>query len=192
MADTACIVGVIADTHVPDRAPCLPQRALQIFRQAGVTAILHAGDICTPAVLTELEAVAPVYAVRGNRDWFSLRHLPRQRLLEIGGARIGLIHGHGTLRQYLSEKPHILLHGLDARRYIPRLLAAFPEVDVIVFGHLHLPVQERVDGRLIFNPGSACCRDLSPRPPGVGLLRIRSAGAVEGEFIPLSSAAPDV
>jgi hypothetical protein len=140
-------------------------------------------------VLTELEKVAPVYAVRGNRDWLSLSRLPRQRLLEIAGAKIGLIHGHGTWRQYLGEKPRILLRGLEVRRYIPRLLAAFPEADAIIFGHLHIPMNERVDGRLIFNPGSACCQDLSPHRPGVGLLYIQPGSVVEGEFIEFQSVA---
>ena len=61
-------LGVISDTHIPDRARRLNERVIPVFREAGVSAILHAGDVSTPRVLKQLEEVAPVYATRGNRD----------------------------------------------------------------------------------------------------------------------------
>jgi putative phosphoesterase len=63
-------LGVLADTHIPDRVPTLNPRVIQVFRQAQVSAILHAGDVSVPQVLAELEKIAQVYAVRGNRDIF--------------------------------------------------------------------------------------------------------------------------
>ncbi len=62
-------LGVVADTHVPDKAKTLNPQVLAILRQAEVSAILHAGDISSPGVLTALGEIAPVYAVLGNRDW---------------------------------------------------------------------------------------------------------------------------
>ena len=91
----AITLGLIADTHIPDRRSSLHPQILTAFKEAGVAAILHAGDICSPQVLERLETVAPVYAVRGNRDWVLLRHLPSTRLLEFGGIRVAMAHGHG-------------------------------------------------------------------------------------------------
>jgi predicted phosphodiesterase len=64
------ILGVLADTHIPDRVPGLNPRVLKIFQQARVSEILHAGDVSIPQVLEELRQVAPVSVVQGNRDFF--------------------------------------------------------------------------------------------------------------------------
>jgi putative phosphoesterase len=69
-------LGVIADTHIPDRARSLDPQLLSIFDAAQVKAILHAGDVCVPRILDELGEIAPVHAVRGNRDLWALRQLP--------------------------------------------------------------------------------------------------------------------
>jgi len=177
------IVGVISDTHVPDRAARLAPRALEIFQQAGVAAILHAGDISAAPALAALEQIAPVYAVCGNRDGRILPRLPERRVVTLGGVRIGLAHGHGSLWDYVAEKPYILLHGLQPERYIQRVLGWFPDVDVVVFGHIHLQVNQRVDGRLVFNPGTACGRGYGDVVPGVGLLHITPGEAVRGEIV---------
>jgi hypothetical protein len=180
-------LGIIADTHIPDRAQCLHPGALECFQRSGVHVILHAGDVSVPRVLAELEIIAPVYAVRGNRDWVYLRHLPWVHKLNIEGVLIGLIHGHGDLAHYLTDKAHYLLYGLQEQRYIARVLSVLTSVRVIVFGHLHIPVNRWVDGRLVFNPGSACCPDKKGVAPSVGLLHIHAGGQVEGEIIPLDA-----
>ena len=69
-------LGVISDTHIPDRTPQLNPRVLEVFQQARVTQILHAGDIMVQSVLDELATIAPVQAVCGNRDIWNLKHLP--------------------------------------------------------------------------------------------------------------------
>ena len=168
---------------IPDRMPRLNPRVLPIFRDAGVQAILHAGDVCVPRVLRELETVAPVQAVRGNRDWVSLRQLPTSLRLEYGGVSIGLTHGHGNLSRYLIEKPRNLLFGLKEERYINYALSLFPEVEVVVFGHMHRVVIQRVGGKLVFDPGSACCVGDNQKGPSVGLLHIHAEGQVEAEVI---------
>jgi putative phosphoesterase len=180
------VLGVIADTHVPDRAAGLKPGVLPIFRQAGVQAILHAGDVCIPAVLAELETVAPVYAVRGNRDWVYLKDLPFQRRLTFGGVKIGLAHGHGNLSSYVKDKLHHLVYGLDEERYFKRMLATFPNMDVIVFGHMHVSVNLRRGHQLLFDPGSACIPEEENSAPSVGLLRIHDGGEVQGEILYLT------
>ena len=94
-------LGVISDTHVPDWVDRLHPKTIGIFKEAKVDAILHAGDICSPEVISQLERVAPVFAVRGNRDIYLLSKLPRVRLLTFAGHRIALVHGHGRWNHYL-------------------------------------------------------------------------------------------
>ena len=178
------ILGIIADTHVPDRLPGLDPRVLEIFRQAAVSQILHAGDISVQSVLDELETVAPVQAVCGNRDIFALPHLPSKLLLEVEGVRIGLMHGHGTLLSYFFDKLDFIMHGKRVGRYLNRALATFPDVDIIIFGHLHLPGLLNLDGKLIFNPGSPCCPNPLNVSPSVGLLHCE-AGQLRAEIVAL-------
>jgi hypothetical protein len=181
-------LGIIADTHIPDRVPRLHPNVLPVFRQAGVQAILHAGDVSVPRVLKELETVAPVHAVRGNRDWVSLGRLPKSLRLEFGGVKIGLAHGHGNFWRYMIEKPLNLLMGLKKERYINYMLSVFPDVDVIVFGHMHLVVNQCLEGKLVFDPGSACCAEDEVKGPTVGLLHLKGEGQVEAEVVYLKTA----
>ena len=179
------VLGVLADTHIPDRSRGLHPDILPKFREAGVEAILHAGDVSAPGVLQELEEVAPVFAVQGNRDWVLLGHLPRHQFLVFEGVDLVLEHGHGQWRNYLVDRTHYMLFGMQVSRYRNRLLASYPQVRVIVYGHLHIPEISWVGDRLLFNPGSASVphKDFTP---SVGILNIQSGGEVEGEIIKLS------
>lgn len=181
-------LGVIADTHIPDRQPGLHPNVLPVFQREGVQAILHAGDVSVPRVLDELATVAPVYAVRGNRDFYRLRHLPSQLRMEFAGVTIGLAHGHGNLPRYLIEKPRNLLLGLKEENYIRYMLSVFTDVDVIIFGHLHRMVNQQREGKLVFDPGSACCALEKQKGPSVGVLRIHAGGPVKAEVIYLKTA----
>lgn len=177
-------LGVISDTHIPDRVPQLNNRVLEVFRQTGVAQILHAGDIMTQAVLDKLALVAPVQAVCGNRDVWNLKHLPSHLQLEVDGVRIGLTHGHGKLSDYIYEKFDIALKGKRVGRYLQRVVADFPEADVIVFGHLHVPGILNLDGKLVINPGSACCPYPRSLKPSVALLHVIS-GTAHAEIVEL-------
>jgi len=166
-------LGVIGDTHVPDRRPALDPRILEILRSRDIQAILHAGDVSAPWVIKELEQIAPVYAVRGNRDWLRLRHLPFQRIMDFGGVTIAMTHGHGGWMRYFLDKPYYTLHGYHHERIVPRLLAGFQHAKVIIFGHGHLPLNEWIDGRLIFNPGSPHFPTERKVAPSLGFLHIQ-------------------
>ncbi|HEY7820040.1 MAG TPA: metallophosphoesterase family protein [Vicinamibacteria bacterium] len=121
------LVGVISDTHNLVR----PQ-ALSALKRSVL--ILHAGDVCRPEVLEELEKIAPVVAVRGNNDRGSwARSLPISRTLDVSGRRIHVIH---DLKE-LAIDP------------------AAQKMDAVVSGHSHRPVVERREGVLYLNPGSA-------------------------------------
>lgn len=171
-------IGLIADTHVPDRTRGLHARVLPLFEQANVSAILHAGDISVPRLLAQLAEVAPVLAVRGNRDLFAFDDLPLSRSLEFGGVHIGLAHGHMGWRNYLRDKLRYLLRGPQTFDfYAQQVCAQFPNEDVVVFGHNHDPMLRHRAGQLVINPGSACCQVLPAKPPSVGLLHIRDGKA---------------
>lgn len=178
-------LGVIADTHVPDRAPELESEILPIFEKARVKAILHAGDISAPTVLQQLGQIAPVFAVRGNRDWFMLRHLPDTRYLEFDGVPIVLTHGYGVWWAYLIDKLQFLREGYRKERYQTRLQKAFPQARVVVFGHTHYSLNLWTNDQLLFNPGSAHFPGDKKETPSLGLLHIEAGGRVKSELIHL-------
>ena len=182
--------GVIADTHVPDRFNQVAPEILSFFRQTRVNAILHAGDISSPLVIEILKQIAPVHAVRGNRDWAFGKDLPLNKELNLAGVSVGLTHGHGGFRRYLIGKLKYMRQGYDYeafRIYLPKL---FPHAKVIIFGHTHRPENRWEDGLLIFNPGAAYPCWENGYHVQVGLLHIYTEGRVEAEFIPLSENPP--
>jgi uncharacterized protein len=148
-------VVVIADTHLrrawPNRR--LPAPAVRALAEADV--ILHAGDITEPEHLDDLRRHAEVHAVLGNNDPELVGVLPETLEVELAGVRVGMIHDSGP-----------------ARGRAPRLHRTFPEADVVVFGHSHIPVNEPgVEGQLLFNPGSPTERRRQPHRT-IGILEL--------------------
>jgi len=123
------VVGLVSDTHGLVRPECL--RAL-----AGSDLILHAGDVGGAHVLEALRQIAPVHAVCGNTDVFGAG-LPARVAFEVGGLAIHVSHGN----EVGSPTPVRLVQRYGA--------------DVIVFGHTHRPVIERIGRQLVVNPGAA-------------------------------------
>lgn len=180
-------LGVLADTHIPDRTRELNPLVLEVFHRGKVNAILHAGDISTAGVLTTLEEIAPIYAVRGNRDWVALKSLPSHRLLTFNGVQVGLTHGHGNLRRYLIKRIEYVLQGYHVEMFLPVVRAQFPTADVLIFGHTHRPYLQEENSRLILNPGSPHVPEGKDSPPSVALLRIQPEGEFAGELVNLES-----
>jgi putative phosphoesterase len=139
-------IAIISDTHMPRGGRRLPSECLD--RLAAADLIIHAGDLCTVAVLRELEAIGPVVAVQGNVDDREIRKLlPETAVVALaGGLRLAVIHDAGP-----------------ARGRLERLRTRFPGTAGVVFGHSHLPLHESAeDGFQIFNPGSPTERRRSP------------------------------
>jgi putative phosphoesterase len=108
--------------------------------------ILHAGDVVAASVLAELRELAPVEAVYGNMDEPALREtLPVRRVVEVDGARIGMVHIGGPRA------------GREAR-----LAGWFPDCDAVVYGHTHVAQAEQSHGVWILNPGSPTERRKAP------------------------------
>jgi uncharacterized protein len=167
------LVAVISDTHMPRGARRLPDAFVERIRSADL--LLHAGDFMTVEVLRELEAIGPpLVGVHGNVDSAELRRLlPAERVVEVGEARIGMVHDAGPRAGRLG-----------------RMRARFGDgADAVVFGHSHLPLHERAaDGFQIFNPGSPTERRRAPAHT-MGLAEI-SGSAVEFRLIPYTASTP--
>jgi hypothetical protein len=139
-------VGVISDTHGLVR----PEAVAAL---SGADHIVHAGDVGAPEVIEALASIAPVTAVCGNNDrgaW--AKHLPATARLSIGDVRLLVLHD-------LAE--------------LDRLSLA---ADVVISGHSHRPANERRDGVLYLNPGSAGPRRFR-LPVAVARLVIRRTAA---------------
>lgn len=176
------VIGVITDTHVPQRLKALPPRVCEVFR--GVERILHAGDISSQRVLDELAQVAPVEAVAGNADLFK-HGLPLTRVIEVAGKRIGLVHGHGGWARYLRSKVRDRF-GYDEEHYLKIVYGSFGPVDAIVFGHTHRFYHAQRSGLLLFNPGPIAPDFYNTSGPQVGLLYLTSQ-SIEVEVVRVSN-----
>ncbi len=164
-------LGIITDTHIPQRIAALPPRVFEIFQ--GADRILHAGDINSQRVLDQLAEIAPVDAVAGNADLF--RHgLPLTRVIEVAGRRIGLVHGHGGWSRYLRGKVRDRL-GYNEEHYLKIVRGSFGVVDAIVFGHTHRFYQAERSGILLFNPGPVAPDFYNTSGPQVGLLHVTAS-----------------
>ncbi len=144
---------MVADTHVGEVLPELPASVPAAL--AGCDLILHAGDITCMSVLDQLGEIAPVVAVQGDHDRLAGIDLPRERIVTVRGRRIGLVHGRRSRAiempaagMSLARRRAVLL-GLH--RHMRRRLGP---VDLIVHGHLHMPVDTQVRGTRVFSPGA--------------------------------------
>jgi uncharacterized protein len=159
-------VVVLADTHTLGPSRPLPPGAWPYMETADH--ILHAGDVCDPALLDDLAAFAPLSVVAGNCDGPDVRAwgAPEHVSVELGGVSIAMLHDTGLSR---------------TRR--ERIRTRFPDARVVVYGHSHIPFNDDVDGLLLFNPGSPTWKRRAPFP-SMGILWIDD-GAVEGEVFPV-------
>ena len=142
-------VAVVSDTHMPRHGRALPRALVEGFEAHHIELVLHLGDFTGPEVVGWFEAVAPFDAVAGNNDGPEIAaRFGRSKVLEVEGFRLGLIHGDGR-------------HGTTKARAV----AAFEgqRVDVVLYGHSHIPHLERLGDRWVLNPGSPSDKRRQPR-----------------------------
>lgn len=137
---------VLSDTHMPKKGKQLPLRLMQELE--ATDAIIHAGDWSSMEVYDMLSKYAPVKGVYGNiEDENVVENLPKNELLELNGFRIGIVHGHG-------EKKTTERRAYDT--------FAEEDVDVIIFGHSHIPLLRYFKKVLLLNPGSPTDKRTQP------------------------------
>jgi len=137
---------LIADTHVPKRARDMPAVVWDEVARADV--VLHAGDWVEPSLLDALEERAErLVACWGNNDGDELRRrLPERADVILGGVRFTVVHETGASG------------GRDAR-----MARLYPDTDVLVFGHSHIPWDTTAEtGLRLLNPGSPTDRRRQP------------------------------
>jgi uncharacterized protein len=128
-------IGVLSDTHLTGITENFKETIKRAFD--GVDMIIHAGDMTGINVFNYLSNWE-LKAVRGNMDDFDLYNLlPEKRIENIMGKKIGIIHGKGPP------------NGIENL-----VLREFQNVDLIIFGHSHIPLETKKADILLFNPGS--------------------------------------
>jgi putative phosphoesterase len=161
-------VVALADTHAPRRWKRCPPPVAEQLR--GADLILHAGDVCTAAVLDELSGYAPVLAVLGNNDGPDVAEwgAPETLQADLDGLQVAMLHDSGA-----------------APGRLRRLRLRFPDAGLVVFGHSHIPLDESGEGLRILNPGSPTDRRRQPRGT-VAMLTIESGHLVEARIVPVT------
>jgi putative phosphoesterase len=158
-------VVVLSDTHSPRRWKGLPPAVAD--QLVGADAILHAGDVCTADVLELLSGFAPVSAVMGNNDLPEVAAwgAPPELELELAGLRVAMIHDSGQA----TGRP-------------ARMRRRFPQADLVVFGHSHIPMDVPDAEVHIFNPGSPTDRRRQPHGT-LGVLEIEDGRLVSTQIV---------
>ena len=130
---------VISDTHISDKEGSLPPKLVEEIRKADM--VIHAGDFINIELLMKIKSLcANVQAVCGNMDTPEIRSaLPQKEILKVGRYKIGIMHGYGS-----------------ANKLVEALSAEFKaeKLDIIIFGHSHSALNEKIGDTLFFNPGS--------------------------------------
>ncbi len=128
---------LISDTHVPERREAIPQEFLSQLKEEDI--VLHAGDWTNAATLKLLQQKAKTFGVWGNMDDGAVRkELPEKTIVEIQNFKIGITHGFGAPEGMVEKVQSKFLE----------------KVDMILYGHTHVPHSEEKDGILFYNPGS--------------------------------------
>ena len=158
---------VLADTHVRDGGGPLDERVLSAAAEADL--VLHAGDVTGSELLERLAELTPVHAVLGNNDVDLVGTLPERLELDLDGVAVAMVHDSGAS----AGRPG-------------RLRRWFPEADLVVFGHSHLPENATTDdGTRLFNPGSPTQRRRAPTKT-YGMLEVREGRIVDLRHVHLS------
>lgn len=137
---------VFGDTHIPKRAKKLPDRLVDGMKEADM--LIHTGDWQSREIYEQITAIGSVKGVYGNvDDAFLTEALSSTLIWEEKGFRIGLTHGHEGKGSSTEA----------------RVINMFTEpLDLVLFGHSHIPYL-RSHGRTLFvNPGSATDRRRAP------------------------------
>ena len=156
-------IGVLSDTHLNQ----ITRGFVDIYNAhlSDADMIIHAGDIVSTNIIDFLEKNV-FHGVQGNMDPFEIKALlPEKKIVEVGGRRLGVIHGWGSAS------------GLE-----DRILPLFPNVDVIIYGHSHIISNHVKNNVLFFNPGTATGYSAAGIN-SIGILEVSET--IHGRIIPI-------
>jgi uncharacterized protein len=160
-------ITVLSDTHMPRTSKRFPEVLVKDMEESEL--IIHAGDFQTSEIYNSLREFGELTGVVGNVDGEELKQmLPKKTILEIQGIKIGIVHGDGKGKT--TEK---------------RAEEAFSneDVDIIIFGHSHIPYLRYHQGVLLFNPGSPTDKRRQPvYSHGVLLIEDESRWSIQHKF----------
>ncbi|HSF47282.1 MAG TPA: metallophosphoesterase family protein [Burkholderiales bacterium] len=152
------MIGLVADTHMPRFGRALPAALREGLAASQVELILHMGDFTARFVAELFHEIAPFDTVAGNNDGEEIVHrFGRRKILEVSGARIGMVHGDGRGKSTLD-----------------RAIDAFSgeRLDAILFGHSHIPYCQKHGPTWLINPGSPTDKRRNPAY-SFGILEVR-------------------
>ncbi len=132
-------IGVLSDTHMPEKAKVLPQKLITEFKNCDM--VIHVGDMVSMDVVQVLKKVCPNFkAVCGNMDSAEIKNnFPEKEIIQIEKFRIGISHGCGPTGKILNLMKEVFKND---------------RVDMVIFGHSHDPTNKKDGGIIFFNPGS--------------------------------------
>ncbi len=165
------LIGLIGDTHIPSRAPEIPNSILNDFKEKKIDYLIHLGDFTQLKVLTTLQEMFgkdKIIAILGNMDNHQLKKiLPENLELNLFGHKTFVTHGTGG--------PNIIIKRLNK-------LHDLTDYEIVIFGHVHRPYNERWrDGKLYICPGTPTDKTFTDIN-SYGFLRI-SKEKIEPEII---------
>jgi hypothetical protein len=130
----------MSDTHIPQAADELPPVIIEEIKKSD--ACLHLGDFTEKKLFDLLQQYTELYAVAGNMDDEELmKILPKKRILELAGVTIGLTHGKGRTKNPIADVKNIFSDN-------------YQDIDIFIFGHSHQAVNDKINNKIYFNPGS--------------------------------------
>jgi putative phosphoesterase len=180
-------IGLISDTHMPDRWKQLPDRVFRIF--AEVDLILHAGDVGHLWVLDELSQIAPVVAVHGNDETEeATAALPYLQTLSIAGHRLVMTHAHYPIRaEELASRTNDWESKFERRANFAQEHGA----SICIFGHTHIPMDLDYYGIRLINPGAIASGNAWTKQTvqTVAILSLEKGKSPELHFIDLATGA---
>lgn len=140
-------IGVISDTHITSKSDALPKEIIEAFKD--VDMIIHAGDLVNLSALEKLKQLCKnIKAVCGNMDSQDVKStLPTKEIITVGIHKIGVTHGYGSV--------------VSIRERITEIFKVH-KVDIIIYGHSHMPFNEIINNILYFNPGSPTDKIFAP------------------------------
>ncbi len=146
-------IAILGDTHTNFSHPDIRSDLFNQILLQKPDLIFHTGDICISRTIAELSQIAPVYAVRGNRDILLWNKLPGMIHFTFKNIKISLLHGQGNLLSYGLTKIASFYKDFTNDERISNLPKSITQSQIVIFGHSHSAFLINQSGKCFLNPG---------------------------------------